>query len=135
MSDTCHTLVIRCADPRYSDDGAFEEVLEQILEAEGAQTHYLLTTFGGSLEFTKGQTTLGWHWRLGLAQRLGISKIVLIDHLDCAAFAAELGPLDPAAERAQHLASLKEARQFLELNASGLAVQCYLHDSAKPETV
>lgn len=135
MSHTCHVLVIRCADPRYCDDGAFEDVLEQILEAEQAQTHYLLTTFGGSLEFTKGQTTLGWHWRLDLAQKLGIERLVLVDHLGCAAFADAFGPLDPAQERTQHLASLKEARQFLELHGGGPAVKTYLHDAERFEAI
>jgi len=89
MAHDVDTLLVRCADPRYAQEGDFAEGLQELLAEAHAERHYLLTSLGGSLEFTRGQTTLGWLWRLEQARAFGMKRLLLVDHLDCGIWARE----------------------------------------------
>lgn len=108
-------MVIRCADDNYTSSNELSKGLQAILSREMATVHFAPGGgFGSSLEWISNGSAMQkiWTSRLVVANKLGIKKIVLIDHLPCSAFEEAFGKLSPEEEKEQHIGAIRVVRAF-----------------------
>lgn len=123
-----NTMVVRCADDRYSENRELEPAFLEILKKEGAKDCYQAFGFGAGLEIVKEKYWPLWQDRVRLAKSLGVTRVILIQHLDCGAVKAEFGIEDKAEERQRHIEIIHAAKRFFEENAPEFAFVAYLQD-------
>jgi hypothetical protein len=131
------TMLIRCADDRYSGGLELSKGLEEIILRENARVHFLPGGgFGSSLEFLLASSQKTWLERRQVIKSLGIQKVILIDHMGCAAFEQSFGQTMTAEqERSTHLEALEATRQFFEKEFPQLVFIAYLQDGDKIEKI
>lgn len=121
-------MVIRCSDDRYSPDREFETAFLAILKKEKAADCFQAYGFGAGMEIIKKDYLQLWLDRIRLAKSLGITRIILVQHLDCGAIRDAYKPADEAAERQHHLDIILETKKFFAQHAPELKLSAYLQD-------
>lgn len=123
-----NVMVLRCGDDRYTiPNHDYAAGWSAIIEKEEATTRFGPGGgFGASLEFVLPETIPAWTHRLKLAPKLGIERVLLIDHLDCGAFSVTYGKLTPEQEEAKHLQTIAAARAMVQ--QAGLKFTAYLQN-------
>lgn len=121
-------MVIRCSDDRYSPDREFEAAFLAILKKEKATDCFKAYGFGAGMEIIKKDNLQLWLDRIRLATSLGITRIILIQHLDCGAIKDQYKPVDKESERQHNLDIILETKNFFAQHAPNLKLSAYLQD-------
>ena len=125
---TTHALLLSCIDLRLMDD------IERYMSSRGYRDRYdHITLAGASLGATTDKYP-AWNqtfWdHLGIAIRYhDIEAVIVVDHLDCAAYSILLGPehaRDAIAERESHSAQLRKLKGMIHDRHPALQVEMLL---------
>ncbi|MFY0615178.1 MAG: hypothetical protein JXQ99_26850 [Hyphomicrobiaceae bacterium] len=129
-SHETESLVLNCMDYRLVDD------VVRYMDARGMKNKYDQVTLAGASIGVLADDNAAWaktFWEhVALARSLhNIKKIIVIDHRDCSACKAFVGPdcaADPETERAVHAGMLNRLADEVHRRQPGLEVELLLMD-------
>jgi hypothetical protein len=129
-------MLIRCGDDRYTAVHELAKGLARILSLEMATIHFAPGGgFGSALEFLNEDAQNLWIQRIKIAESVGVTKVVLIDHMACAAYELVHGKMSAEEERKKHLAAIQNAQTFFEVYAPKMQFVAYLQDGENFERI
>ena len=121
-------LVILCGDDRYSPEKELHKGYEAVLAAEESHCHFKATAFGAALSVANPKHEEYWLDVLATAKHLGITRIIVINHLDCGAVKLAHPDITETEERQINIDLLKSACQFFAKHAPEMNFSGYLQD-------